>query len=769
MTIRPVLRCALGFAPTALSVDWTDLSPWLDLAAGIRVTRGASDELSQTQPSTLSFTLDNADGRFSPGLATGPYYPYIRPNCPIQIGVVTTTSKNLIVNPGFEDNTTDSWTAPANDFPATVATDTLRAHSGTYSMKVTWTTVLPNGGTIQQTAYGLDIGRTYTISGWVWVPTGDPAVRWVLDGSTLGTASSTTNAWQQISLTFVATSTSHTLALTTTASHAASGDVAWVDDIQLEQSATATSYNGNGARIHWRFYGMVNQWGNSWQGTQSQVTVTCTDLFKHLGRLPQLSSLLTQEILQLGPTVYYPLSEPSTSGSAGDIAGAGAGSLVSAQVGSGGTYSFGDQQGPSATGQTVINLAPAGPANGIRMDANMGDFAEDATTSDFITVEVWFKTSLAGRSILSFRSTSFQHQLVIGLNGFGYPTIQHTNVGGSLTTTLVATTNLANGAWHHLVYREEDAEVRIDGGSAISVSISTMFALRFCSIGSNSALWEGTVGHIVLYTSQISAALLTSHYTAGASGFSGEDSDDRVMRLAGYAGIAALDAVGDFSPVASQGAGGQSALEMMRQVEETEGGKLASHRDGHALLFQSRTVRYNSPVDISLAFADLETNTVDIPIDDQKLVNTVIADRPTGATQRITAPASIVAYGPYQRTSTVLKVSDPEVVDAAYWTVSRYAVPQPELREIPVQAYTMPIATYRALLDADISTLIEITGLPAEAPAASIYATVEGYVEQIGQESHLITFHCSRSHTDAVWALDDTAYSVLGTTTRLAY
>ncbi|MFD0353518.1 carbohydrate binding domain-containing protein [Streptomyces sp. NPDC127110] len=769
MTMRVALRCAFGFAPTALSVDWTDLSPWLDLPQKVRISRGAADELSQTQPSTMSFRLDNSDGRFTAGLASSPYYPYVRPNCPIQLGVLTTTSKNLTENPSFEDGLVAPWYAPAVSFAATLATDTLRAHSGTYSLKITWSLVLAHGGVIQHTAYGLTIGQTYTISGWVWVPTGDPAVRWMLDDTTLGTASSTTNAWEQISLTFTATSTSHTVQLTTSAAIATTGDVVWVDDIQLELGSSATSFDSNGARTHWRFYGMVNQWGAKWEGLHSTVSLTATDLFKHLGRLPQLSSLLTEEVLQLGPTVYYPLTEPSTSTSGGDIAGAGGGSMVSAQVGSGGTYTFGEQQGPAATEQTSISLAPAGAANGIRMDADMGTVAEDSTTDNWITVEAWFKTSTAGRTFLSIRSTSFQHQLVFGLNGSGYPTIQHTAVGGGLTTTVITSTNLADGAWHHLVYREEAATVHIDGGSAIAVSVSTMLALRYISIGSNSALWEGSVAHVALHTSTIASALLTGHYAAGATGFSGEDSDVRVMRLAGYAGIAAIDPAGDFSAVASQGAGGQSALEMMRQVEETEGGKLVSHRDGHALLFQSRTARYNAPTAVSLAYADLETDAVEVPIDDQKLVNTITANRPNGATQRVTAPSSIAAFGPYQRTSTILKTTDAEVVDAAYWTVSRYAVPQPELREVPVQAYTMPVATYRALLDADISSVLEITSLPAEAAASTISAMVEGYTEEIGQESHLISYHCSRAQTDAVWALDDASFSVLGTTTRLAY
>jgi hypothetical protein len=208
---------------------------------------------------------------------------------------------------------------------------------------------------------------------------------------------------------------------------------------------------------------------------------------------------------------------------------------------------------------------------------------------------------------------------------------------------------------------------------------------------------------------------------------------------------------------------------MMRTVEATEGGRLASHRDGHAVLFQSRTVRYSSPTALSLAYADLETDDVRFASDDQKLANQYKADRPGGATQRVVSASSVLAFGPAPREATILKTTDSEVLDAANWVVSRYAVPEPEIRELPIRAYAQPVATYRALLDADISTLFEVTGLPAEAPASTVAARVEGYVETIGKESHLIQFHTSRALTDAAWTLDSSTYSILGSTTRLGY
>lgn len=117
----------------------------------------------------------------------------------------------------------------------------------------------------------------------------------------------------------------------------------------------------------------------------------------------------------------------------------------------------------------------------------------------------------------------------------------------------------------------------------------------------------------------------------------------------------------------------------------------------------------------------------------------------------------------------LLKNTDNNAADAANWLVSRYADPPPEVRQIPVEAYSMPVATYRALLDADVSTVIGLTGLPDQAPASTATAIVEGYTERIGLWQHHLDFHTSRADTDNVWVLDDATYSVLDSTTRLAY
>ncbi|HEY9474498.1 MAG TPA: LamG domain-containing protein [Mycobacteriales bacterium] len=78
--ITTTVEVAFGSAPLAADADtvWTDVTQWTQVVGGqIRITRGRGDELSAIQPGTLALTLDNSDGRFTPGNTASPYYPHV--------------------------------------------------------------------------------------------------------------------------------------------------------------------------------------------------------------------------------------------------------------------------------------------------------------------------------------------------------------------------------------------------------------------------------------------------------------------------------------------------------------------------------------------------------------------------------------------------------------------------------------------------------------------------------------------------------------------
>ena len=85
------LELAPGADPTANPATWN----WVNAATpyharqeeGVTIRRGRSDTALQPTPATMSFTLNNGDGRYTPDLPTSPYYPYMREGLPVRLWV----------------------------------------------------------------------------------------------------------------------------------------------------------------------------------------------------------------------------------------------------------------------------------------------------------------------------------------------------------------------------------------------------------------------------------------------------------------------------------------------------------------------------------------------------------------------------------------------------------------------------------------------------------------------------------------------------------
>jgi hypothetical protein len=779
---RLVVKCAFGstIATDPAAMTWTDITSRVDIRnSGVTIDRGARDELADTQPGTCSLLLDNSDGAFSPGLSSSPYYPNVRKGTPIRVSVVT-TGKNLFTDPSFETGV-DDWTPSAT--PSRAAS-TLHVFDGTQSMFIAFGASAGFQTVTSPVISGLTVGETYTFSAHVWIPAGDVAARLSLAGGNIGEASTQFDTWDRISVTFVATSTSHQVRVRAATIEDAVGDWMWVDGVQLEEGPVATAYDPVGARVHDRFWGTVNAWPTKWKGLYATASITATDLFKQLGKEEPLRSCLAEEIFtQSDLRAYYPLTEPDDSVSAGDISGVSPSTSALAQIqatsgGTGGTLEFSGEDGPDATSDQVPLFTPATSSQGRYLTADLGPDYENASSEKWIHIEFWFKTSTtASRYLVMLNSTDELYKLGLGLSPTGTLQVEWTTEGETTPYTQPVTSGvLTDGKWHHVVYDEKDQDVWVDGVNCAFAGVFLAYRLRHLHVGGYKLLrlFQGSIAHVALYaTTSSSGAALATHYEAGMTAFSGESADARIERLASYVSVPSVTIVGStHDPVAGQGPGGQTVLARMREVEQTEAAKLFADRAGFGLTYQSRDVRYNPDPTMevfTVDYADLETDDVEISDDDQKLVNLFDVSRPGGATQRVKNQASIDLYGKYRPSGTesLLKTTDLAALDAANWVVSRYADPPPELREVPIEAYTLD--AYPEILDGDISDYFSVMSMPEEAPTSTMRVTIEGYTETIRQASHLIRFHTSRSSTDSVWILDDVTYSVLDSTTRLAY
>ncbi|AKN71225.1 hypothetical protein QR97_16690 [Streptomyces sp. PBH53] len=806
-----------GLIQLPATITWTDVTAYTDVVQGVTITRGAADELSETQPGTATVRFDNADGRFTPYSAASPYYPYVRRNAPIRISVAVMptvsgsapyplamlgddfstsqvdtsrwptntgaafiTSENRLripVNPGADTNFTSArtWTLAGSKLTAKLAAvpalngssncaASMWVTSTTAGTRIGWRYDAGTGQLSAQSQVGFaDAGAinfTYSPIDHAWIRVRETGTSVIWETSPDGYVWTNRRA---VSTPAWVTSQTHAVDFPTTRTGGTAGYIEW---------------DWIGAEVRPRFYGMVNEWPVSFEGLTSTVTVSCTDLFKWLNRQPALRSMAAEEALAYSELIaYYPLTEDSGAASVGDVSGAGAGSLAVTQAGSGGSLTLAAATGPAETGESFPTFAPASATNGKYLTGDLGQVAADQIAENWPILEAWFQTTTTGRAIVGIASADYQYVHVLSVAAGGGLQIEWTTTGASTLTVeaLSGPTTMADGNWHHVVYDTFQNSVWVDGALADgTISASFGYDQRVLHIGGyrGTRLFNGSIGLVGVYGSFNSVdADIGAHYAAGATGYSGETADDRIRRLAAYAGIASVTVAGTVhDPIASQGPAGSTVVARLREVESTESGKLFAARDTFGLVYQSRSLRYNPTSGgeaFTIAYADLETRSVELADDDQKLVNAVEASRPGGATQRVTAAASILAFGRYEQQLNILKTSDNSVLDAAYWLVSRYANPSVELREVPIEASTL--SGYLAVLAADISSYFSITSLPSQAPASSLRVTIEGYTETIRQGSHSIQFHTSATTTDSVWVLDDATYSVLDSTTRLAY
>ncbi|MFF9084429.1 LamG-like jellyroll fold domain-containing protein [Streptomyces rubiginosohelvolus] len=806
-----------GLVQYPWTITWTDLSDRVDMIQGVTITRGASDELSETQPGSCSMTLDNQDGALTPGNLNSPYYPWVRRNAPIRVAALHYPPRTGAgpwpieqLTDDFDTGVVDTavWTAAGGStevggrlrqpMAGTVARHTstrsyslagsslavklctLPAAGGSSSASASWYVYSNTSGTRLRWSYnpltnqlraGIEVGGadagavTFTYS-----PISHAWLRVREDGGTVYMETSS-DGWYW-------------------AVRRSAATPSWVntDLVQVEFAATRSGgvadvieWDYLGAVVRPRFWGLVNEWPVSWSGLQSSVSISATDLFKWLNRQPPMRSMLAEEILHTtvpGVTTtlsaYYPLTEPAGVTAAGDISGSGAGALTVTQVGAGGSLEFGTDSLPE-TGETSATFTPVSASAGQYLTANLGATFQDVSTANAMNVEFWVKTTTASRAILGLASSTLDCQIAFTISATGTLQIESTNSGDPLVV-VDSLRPVADGQWHHVLFDGyAPKRLWIDGAAATISLAPDLPGLRTLHVGGyrGARLFSGQLAHVAVTHSDgdIAASVTPDRWTAGTTGFAGETADLRVVRLARYAGISQAYAIGStHDPIASQGPGGSSVVARLREVESTESGKLFADRDYFGLAYQSRELRYNpDPTDevFTIAYADLETNGVELADDDQKLVNQVQASRPGGATQSVQAASSVLAFGPYEQQLNLIKTSDNSVLDAAYWLVSRYANPQPELREVPIEAATMP--TYLDILDADISSYFTVYDLPPQAPAAELRVTVEGYTETIKERSHLIQFRTSASYTDSVWVLGDPVYGVLDSTTRLAY
>ena len=717
-----------GYTTAAASRTWTDVSTYVEGAQPVSDGRGRSDEVSAIQPARLSLTLNNRDGRFTPRLASGAYYPNVKKGRPVRVTMAypPADSYNLMTaeNASFEGGTIGTWTTAGTPVPV-LTNSAVRAWSGTKSLLVTW----QGSGSFPQalvSVTGLTIGLAYTWAAYIYVPAGSPDVITVFGGVS-GTQYSTKDAWVRTSQTFTATGTSHNVGFRGVGPPL--GTQLFVDAGMVNLGSTPGEFNTVAQATYSRYLGYVSEWPVSWpDGTSADCIVSLTSASRamRMGRGADLRSIIEQETGIDLPMAEYPLGEPAGSTSAADTSGNQAPALTMA--GTGTDVVFGNATGPGTDGLTAATFAD-------------GKYLATTLPSAPAALEAWFATS----------TNDAVERHVVGIGAGGGAAVLNGNLtdgaGGSYGIAV------ADGLEHHVVLNGTTARILLDG-----VDIGPLFSLDpNLKVGKR---FIGSVAHVAAYSATLSGTRVTAHYQAGSTGFAGEFSGARIARYAAYAGIPTAEQALDtgIATIGHFDITGMTPIAAMQKVAETEGGVLYDARDG-TLTFKQRDARYTvaSAFSLSVTAQEVEAD-LEPKDDDQFVVNDVTATANGAPAGRALDATSLADQGVYAKTLDTVTDNVSDALAGAQWAVTLGADPPPRYSTVTVDITNSSPAQAALVLAADIGTRFTLTNLPSQAPAASVDLFVEGYSEVITATSHRITFNTSPAAGYDVWTIEDAVF-----------
>jgi hypothetical protein len=277
-----------------------------------------------------------------------------------------------------------------------------------------------------------------------------------------------------------------------------------------------------------------------------------------------------------------------------------------------------------------------------------------------------------------------------------------------------------------------------------------------------------------------------AHFLAGYNGFADESVDVRIARAARYAGIPeptshqvpapGYNPVPVYTPgvrgawtnlsacihqVGSQSISGRQPLDVMREAARTENMPLYISRDGY-LTIQPSTARYNAPAAWSVDSRDLSPDT-SIPDDFSYLVNQVSVTPNGSATQTVNGTAGLASqakYGVYSQPLATASASTTDAANLGLAVIGANADPVPRIAPLVFEVATLATQSgygsswYDAVLASDISSVVTITHLPAQAPASSTSVFLEGYTETIAAGQHVFSWSTSPHVNQSVFQLD---------------
>lgn len=512
-----------------------------------------------------------------------------------------------------------------------------------------------------------------------------------------------------------------------------------------------------------RFTGFIDEWPVEWDGSDAyaRATIRASSRLARLGLGAKLLSMIEQEILSTSPVAYYTLSEPSGSTHASDTSGRGAAQLApynpsnvpNAPV-------FGNATGPGTDGLTALQYPAGSNPNCYPLRAGL--------SSQIRSLRVAATLPASGTdSIPLIEAGSGVNFLDVYLTSANVLTARHITSGASVSVTSSA---LAAGSYDIAVTCTAAGGLLLYANGAlvasgVGVDLGT---LTYVQVGGN-AIRESVLSHAAAYSTELTPTQITAQSSAVLTGFSGDTTDERLVRILGWAGVASteIDVETGSETMTYQETSGQSVTDALRDVESTEGGVLFDGTDGN-VKFHSRSHRYLSTAAATLDMASQHVGSDYAPkLDRSTLVNDATVDNPTtGESARSVDTDSSDEYGIATASAKSVANSYDPLLQKANWLIASYAEPRNRVPSLTVDVLAHQGLTPSAqdLLALTVGDLLAVENAPTQADSTDTSYFVEGYTETIGPESYEITFNLSPTYpTSNVLILDSATRGLLDT------
>ena len=578
-----------------------------------------------------------------------------------------------------------------------------------------------------------------------------------------------------------------------------------------------------------RYVGFITGLPTAWDGLYANTRITASDRFLLLGQAPQFNTMVQQEAMSdnVGTLeCYYNLTESSNSPTIGDTSGQFNPAMVQQAIGGvplGTGLTLSATQGPGFDGQQAPSFTPVSTTQGTCLTTTL---PTQGSAIWGTKISCWIKTTYqnAANPIFSLVDPIAGGAvcLVIDANGI-YLDINYAwlsasatgptqNITGNNTTKQPAQLN--DGRWHHIsvmlwpytgargyqfpnsTYSAIDTfqdGLHILGELAFNTqALSTNMTQLIVGGGMSYvtpgfvATFTGSISDVQVsygYTDAISHAMLSEPaqvYATANTGFSGERVDQRINRIGRYAGVPEptwLNLSTCIHLTGTQSINGRQPLDVMREAARTESMPLYIDRSGH-LAIQPCTTRYDAASAWSVSALDVENNTA-FSDDFQYLINQASVTANGGTTQTINGAAGLASqakYGVYNQSLQTASLNTIEASNAGLGVIGANADPVPRIAPLVIEAATLATqsgygnAWYDSVLATDVSTVITVTNLPAQAPASSMTVFVEGYTETLGMGQHAFSFSTSPQTYSNALQLDSATLGLLDDTALvLAY